>query len=96
MKPISDFDSSKNANSQEIEEDDESKIQVEEFWNTAINWQDPEVDVNLAPFTLLEQTPLAKVHFLFTMLNVSHIFVINEGVLVGIITKKRVFEEGRP
>lgn len=61
---------------------------LQEFWDTRVDWKHDSIDVDLAPFTLLEQTPLAKVHFLFTMLNVSQIFVINEGILVGIITKR--------
>lgn len=35
----------------------------------------------------MEDTPLAKIHFLFTMLNISQLFVISEGILFGIITK---------
>ena len=80
--------SSKSKESFELEEENEGKKQVDDFWNEPIDWKDKNVNVELAPFTLLDQTPLAKVHFLFTMLNVSQIFVINEGVLVGIITKK--------
>ena len=64
------------------------ETQVDQFWNTFIKWEHEWIDLNKAPFTLMEETPLAKIHFLFTMLNISQLFVINEGFLVGIITKK--------
>lgn len=61
--------------------------EAEEFWKTPINWESHHIQSDKAPFTLLLDTPLAKIHFLFTMLNISQLFVIDEGVLVGIITK---------
>jgi len=86
--------------SQEIsEEDSEQQLSpADDFWETPIDWEHESIQVDNAPFTLMEQTPLAKIHFLFTMLNVSKIFVINEGFMVGIITKneflrRRVLEE---
>ncbi len=89
-REMSSFSSSQDSSNKsiDIEEDSVDKKEIRDFWNTKIHWRNQFIDIDLAPFTLLEQTPLAKVHFLFTMLNVSQIFVINEGLLVGIITKK--------
>ena len=68
--------------------DTSSEAQLNQFWNTFIDWEHECVDLNKAPFTLMEETPIAKIHFLFTMLGISQLLVINEGFLVGIITKK--------
>ena len=68
--------------------DSSSDTQIDQFWNTYINWEHESIDINKAPFTLMEETPIAKIHFLFTMLSISQLFVINEGFCVGIITKK--------
>jgi hypothetical protein len=72
---------------EQSEDDIAATTQVDKFWSTEIEWENEHIERDTAPFTLLEQTSLAKIHFLFTMLNVSKIFVINEGLLVGIITK---------
>ena len=61
--------------------------EADKFWETKIDWEHECIEIDRAPFTLLLETPLAKIHFLFTMLNISKLFVIDEGVLVGIITK---------
>lgn len=43
---------------------------------------------NQAPFHIIAQTPLRKVHFLFTMLNLNQIYVVKRGKVVGVITKQ--------
>jgi H+/Cl- antiporter ClcA len=89
----------KRRSSHDLEEDIEIHLsESDAFWATKIDWENECVEVDKAPFTLMEETPLAKIHFLFTMLNVSQIFVISEGHLVGIITKqeflkRRSYEE---
>ena len=71
----------------DIEGEHEPQSEVDLFWSTPIDWEHECIEVDRAPFTMMTETPLAKIHFLFTMLNVSQIYVINEGFLVGIITK---------
>jgi hypothetical protein len=48
-----------------------------------------EVDIgrDIAPFIVLEDTPMSKVHFLFIMLNISQINVVKRGIITGIISK---------
>lgn len=41
-----------------------------------------------APYTMQVHTPIAKVHFLFSMLGISHAFVLEKGKLVGVLVKK--------
>jgi signal-transduction protein with cAMP-binding, CBS, and nucleotidyltransferase domain len=41
-----------------------------------------------APYTMQVHTPIAKVHFLFSMLSISHAFIIDKGKLVGVLVKK--------
>ncbi len=60
---------------------------VEEFWSNEINFGNYVIEIDRAPFSVFEQTPLAKIHFLFTMLNLSQLIVLNKGFAVGIITK---------
>lgn len=33
------------------------------------------------------ETPMSKIHFLFTMLNISMLLVVKKGVIKGMITK---------
>lgn len=42
---------------------------------------------DIAPFILLEDTAMSKLHFLFIMLNISQVNIINQGTITGIITK---------
>jgi predicted transcriptional regulator len=51
--------------------------------------------VDKSPFTVLADTPLTKVHFLFTMLNISQLFVVKRGVLVGIISKNEFLKSNK-
>ena len=41
-----------------------------------------------APFQLVQETPLAKVHSLFTLLGLTHSFVTSTGRLVGVVRLK--------
>jgi hypothetical protein len=43
--------------------------------------------VDRAPFIVLEETPMSKLHFLFIMLNISQVNVLRKGSITGIITK---------
>ena len=60
---------------------------VDEFWNSEINYYDEMIEVDKAPFCVFEQTPMAKIHFLFTMLNLTQLIVLSKGLAMGIITK---------
>ncbi len=42
---------------------------------------------DIAPFIVLEDTAMSKLHFLFIMLNISQVNIINQGTITGIITK---------
>eukprot|EP01028_Stygiella_incarcerata_P010267 TRINITY_DN521_c4_g1_i1.p1 TRINITY_DN521_c4_g1~~TRINITY_DN521_c4_g1_i1.p1 ORF type:complete len:158 (+),score=53.75 TRINITY_DN521_c4_g1_i1:185-658(+) len=48
----------------------------------------PYIELDSAPLALSERTPLSKVHFVFSMMVISHAFIVSSGKLVGIITKK--------
>lgn len=60
---------------------------LEDFWNNEIDYSCLLIELDRAPFSVFEQTPLAKIHFLFTMLNLTQLFVLNKGIAVGIISK---------
>jgi len=44
--------------------------------------------VDLCPYTVLETSPLSKVHFMFAVMGLSHVWVVREGRLVGLVTKE--------
>ena len=60
---------------------------IESFWNTPIDFSDPNLEINHSPFIVTIDTPMSKIHFLFTMLNINLLVVLEEGVVKGIITK---------
>ena len=60
---------------------------IESFWNTPIDFSDPNLEINHSPFRVTIDTPMSKIHFLFTMLNINLLVVLEEGVVKGIITK---------
>lgn len=45
------------------------------------------INKDIAPFIVLEDTAMGKLHFLFLMLNISQVNIINQGHITGIITK---------
>ena len=57
------------------------------FWNAPINFDDPRIVKNSSPFLVMLDTPMSKIHFLFTMLNISMLLVVKKGVIKGMITK---------
>lgn len=73
----------------------DSDYSDDDFWYVHINYDHPFLEVDKAPFTVMEDTSLSKIHFLFTMLNLSQLFVIRKGVLVGIITKNDFLKKKR-
>jgi len=60
---------------------------VEAFWMSSINFEDSSMQADNAPFIVLEETPMSKLHFLFIMLNISQVCVIKKGCITGVITK---------
>jgi len=44
--------------------------------------------VDLCPYTVLETSPLSKVHFMFAVMGLSHVWVVREGRLVGLVAKE--------
>ncbi len=60
---------------------------MENFWNAPIDCDDPRIVKNNSPFLVMLETPMSKIHFLFTMLNISMLLVVKEGVIKGMITK---------
>src|SRR5690606_11379171 len=40
------------------------------------------------PFQVVPNTPLSKLHFMFSILGLSVSYIVDHGVLVGVITKK--------
>ena len=60
---------------------------VENFWNSPIDFEDPRIVKNSSPFLVLLDTPMSKIHFLFTMLNITMLLVVKKGEIKGMITK---------
>lgn len=54
-----------------------------ELLKEPVNFSD--VIVNAAPVQLVDKTPLAEVHSLFSMVGISHAYVTNIGKLVGVV-----------
>ena len=60
---------------------------IDNFWNAAIDFEDEHLSKNYSPFVVMLGTPMAKIHFLFTMLNINMLLVLKKGVIKGMITK---------
>lgn len=60
---------------------------VENFWNAPIDFEDPRIVRNSSPFLVMLDTPMSKIHFLFTMLNINMLLVLKKGQIKGMITK---------
>jgi len=44
--------------------------------------------VDLCPYTVQETSPLSKVHFMFAVMGLSHVWVVREGRLTGLVAKE--------
>lgn len=66
---------------------DQHKEVVENFWNAPIDFDDPRIVKNASPFLVMLDTPMSKIHFLFTMLNINMLLVLKKGQIKGMITK---------
>ncbi|GFR83380.1 chloride channel protein [Elysia marginata] len=69
------------------------KVKMQEAWELRqlvhpIDWEGVQIDP--APFQLVERTSLHKVHSLFSLLGLNHAFVTNTGRLVGVVGLKEL------
>lgn len=58
-----------------------------------IDWNDPTIKIDTCPFIILPETPIDKIVFLYSMMNVIKIFVVKEGYILGTITKKELLKQ---
>jgi hypothetical protein len=79
----------------DVNESSSDSSSIDDIWVANINYDHPFLEIDRAPFTVMEMTSLSKIHFLFTMLNLSQLFVIRKGVLIGIITKNDFLKKKR-
>lgn len=72
----------KNLSREQQEEWEEQKL------NESVEWEGVQIDP--APFQLVERTSLHKVHSLFSLLGLNHAYVTNTGRLVGVVGLKEL------
>lgn len=70
---------------------DQNNIRAEEekkmFFSRKIDFSDPILCLDRSPVIVNPSTNLCKVHYLFIALGVSTIFVIDKGILKGVIKR---------
>ncbi|BFZ23084.1 hypothetical protein BsWGS_26123 [Bradybaena similaris] len=66
----------------------DQEVWEQERLQQPIAWEGVQIDP--APFQLVERTSLHKVHSLFSLLGLSHAFVTNTGCLVGVVGLKEL------
>ncbi|PRP79785.1 chloride channel protein 2-like [Planoprotostelium fungivorum] len=66
---------------------------MEEFFSTRalIELQRPHFDPS--PFQLVDKTPLTKIHFMFSMLGITHVWCTHKAKLAGLITRKEFMKK---
>ena len=67
---------------------EENKDKDNIYLSKPIDFNDKMIDCGKSALTIDKDYPLLKIQFLFTFLNLSHIFVTDSGKLVGVITKE--------
>lgn len=65
---------------------------ITSFWNQEIDWEDLDLETDQAPFCMMENTQMAKIHYIFTMLNINSVHVISRGKMTGLLTKQEFIE----
>ena len=65
----------------------EQKQIIENFWSAPIDFNDERIKIDSSPMLVMLDTPMSKIHFLFTMLNISMLLVLKKGVIKGMISK---------
>lgn len=73
--------------------DRETIEQVEAFWSARIDFSDSSIQLDHAPFIVMEDTAMSKLHFIFIMLNVSIVNVVKKGRITGVITKNEFMKK---
>lgn len=63
------------------------------FLNDKIDLDDRSLAADKSALTVDVNFPALKVQFIFTFLNISHIYVTNNGQLAGIITKEEFIKK---
>ncbi len=58
------------------------------FWQTQINIRDKVLAVDKSPFTVLNSARVLRLHYLFSMLGLHQVFVLEKGRLAGVIMKE--------
>jgi len=58
------------------------------FWGKKVDIWSPILNADKSPFTVNENISVGKLHFLFSMLGLHYVFVLNHGKFVGMITKE--------
>ncbi len=46
--------------------------------------------VDFSPLQMVSKTPLSKAHFIFSMLSPSSVYVTENGVLIGVLSKEQM------
>ena len=67
---------------------EENKEKDNLYLSKQIDFNDKMINCGKSALTIDREYPLIKIQFLFTFLNLSHIFVTDSGKLVGVITKE--------
>lgn len=50
---------------------------LEGFWSTPIDYDDPTLQIDRSPFIVMEEASMSKIHFLFMMLGITSLTVVN-------------------
>lgn len=85
-------------NENRIIHEDEDELEnrrqtIDRFLNQRIDWASPYLEVDPAPLCIMENTQMSKIHFMFSMLNITQVIVIKDGSMVGIITKNEFLKK---
>ena len=67
---------------------EENKEKDNIYLSQTIDFSDKMINCGKSALTIDKEYPSLKIQFLFTFLNISHIFVTDSGKLVGVITKE--------
>ena len=65
------------------------------YLSKQIDFNDKMINCGKSALTIDKGYPSLKIQFLFTFLNLSHIFVTDSGKLVGVITKEAFIKKTR-
>lgn len=53
---------------------------------------DSELEIEKFPITVKSSINLCKIHYLYMSLGVSCLYVVDDGIFKGVITRKKFFE----